>query len=325
MRFSALENIIKNKKIVATFPGQASQYKQMGINWYKSFGKFKNTIDYINQKIKQEYQNYIEYDLFDILENEEKLNLTLYSQISIFAVSVASYNTLIDFIDPDQISCFTGHSLGEYSALVCSKSLSLDHAIDLVIKRGYFMNKYSQNGTMFAVIYQFDSEKMEKLRNIVAQYESVIANYNSYNQLIVSCSQEISDTLKQQIKKEFDNCKIIPLKVSGAFHSPLVNKANEYLENEIEKVFFLDPIKPVFLNIDSSAYTKGIQIKESIKKQMISPVRWIQTVENILSSYEEIVFIEFLPNKVLTNLVKKGFKKQIDFYSLEELLPEELV
>ncbi|MFN4220495.1 MAG: ACP S-malonyltransferase [bacterium] len=164
MSFTELENVLKNKKIAAVFPGQASQYKQMGINWYKSFSKFKNTIDYINQKIKQEYQNYLESDLFEILENEEKLNLTLYSQISIFAVSIASYETFIEFMDPDQIVCFTGHSLGEYSALVCSKSLTLDQGIDLVVKRGYFMNNYSKNGTMFAVIYQFNTEKIEKLQ-----------------------------------------------------------------------------------------------------------------------------------------------------------------
>lgn len=320
MNFGNLENIVKNKKIVVVFPGQASQYKQMGINWYKSFGKFQNTFDYINQKIKKEYQNYIELDLFDILENEEKLNLTLYSQISIFAVSIASYETLLDFIDSNRIVCFTGHSLGEYSALVSSKSLTIDQGIDLVIKRGYFMNKYSQYGTMFAVIYQFDSEKIEKLQNIVNQFNAVIANYNSYNQLIVSCPKESLEPLKQTIKNEFDNCKIIPLKVSGAFHSPLVDQANKYLEKEIEKITFSDPIKPVFLNIDSSPYTQGLKIKESMKKQMISPVKWIQTIENILSLYNEIVFIEILPNKILTNLVRKGFKKPIDFYSLEELV-----
>lgn len=319
MDLTKLKSIINNKNLVLVFPGQASQYKQMGINWYNSFSRFKEVFDYINQKLIQDYKDYIDSDLFSILENEEKINITLYSQISIFAVSVSCFETIKDLFE--NVVCFTGHSLGEYSALVCANSLTLDQGIDLVVKRGYFMHNYSKNGTMFAVIYQFNYDTIQKLEEIVQKNFSVIANYNSYNQLIISAPLENSENLKEEIKKEFNNAKIIPLKVSGAFHSYLVKEANEHMKKEIDKINFLEPCKPVFLNLDSRGYLKGSEIKEAMKGQMVSPVKWIQTVENIYNSYENIIFLEILPNKVLTNLVRKGFNTSISntFFAIEEL------
>ncbi|MCS6955223.1 MAG: ACP S-malonyltransferase [Candidatus Calescibacterium sp.] len=317
-KIDKIKKVIDNKKVVILFPGQASQYKSMGSIWYNSFSKYKQIFDYINQKVTSYYRDFIDEDLFSLIENEQKLNITLYSQISIFTVSVCCYETLREVFGDSQC-CLAGHSLGEYSLLVCSGCISLDSGIDLVVKRGYYMHNYSKNGTMFAVIYSFDNSSIGLLESILKSYNSVVANYNSYSQLIVSCSVEVVDDLRERIKKEFSGCKIIPLRVSGAFHSHLVDVANQYLQKEIDKVSFSKPVVPICLN--SSFCYDPLEIKEIMKNQMVTPVNWIKTIETIYNSFSEVVFIEVLPNKVLTNLSRKGFPSNIAdiSYSVEEL------
>ncbi len=314
-KIEKLKEITKNKNVAVLFPGQASQYKDMGMSWYNCFDKFKQTFDYINNKIEKEFKDYLGSNLFEIIKDEEKLNITLYSQISIFAVSISCYYTINETIE--NVVCFAGHSLGEYTALTASNTINLDDAINLVVKRGYYMHHYSQNGTMFAIIYPFSTESISKLENILQNYNAVIANYNSYNQLIVSSPINNTEQIKEEIKKEFNSCKIIPLKVSGAFHSYLVNQANNYLAQEIEKVEFQKPQKPIFL--DTQPVTDPQQIKEIMKKQMITPVNWIKTVENINEKYSNLILLEVLPNKILTNLGRKGLNVGEISISIEEI------
>jgi len=315
-KINKLIEITNDKKIVLLFPGQASQYKNMGLDWYNNSDKFKTIIDYINQKIK-EYNTDI--DLFSILQDESKLNITLYSQIAIFSISMASYETIKEAIEKKTL-CLTGHSLGEYSALCAASSIPLDQAINLVLKRGYFMHNYSKKGTMFAVIWNFNLDTIKILEELVKKYNSVIANYNSYNQLIVSCPIEVYENLVNEVKNNFKNCKVIPLKVSGAFHSYLMNEANELMKQEIEKTQFSKPQKDLFLN--SQLHKDPKEIKKTLSNQIINPIHWIQTIQNINNYYkEDFIFLELLPNKVLTNLIKKGFDSSIQskIVSLEEL------
>ncbi|MCS7165163.1 MAG: ACP S-malonyltransferase [Candidatus Calescibacterium sp.] len=311
-----LKSIIRDQKVGILFPGQASQYKSMGTDWYNSSKKFKEIFDYINSKIISDYREFLDSDLFGILEDEQKINVTLYSQISIFSVSVACYEAMKETLE-QVYHVLAGHSLGEYSALVCSECISIDDGIDLVVKRGYYMHNYSKDGTMFAVIYSFDSDSILLIERLVSQYNSVVANYNSYSQLIISCSLEVVEDLKGIVKKEFPGAKIIPLRVSGGFHSYLVNQANEMLKNEIEKVVFKKPRIPIY--ISSERVDDPVTIKELMKEQMIKPVNWIRTIENI--SKECSVMIEILPNRVLTNLCRKGFPSNIASisYSLEDI------
>jgi [acyl-carrier-protein] S-malonyltransferase len=315
-KINKLIEITNDKKVVLLFPGQASQYKNMGLDWYNNSDKFKTIIDYINQKIK-EYNTDI--DLFSILQDESKLNITLYSQIAIFSISMASYETIKEAIEKKTL-CLTGHSLGEYSALCAASSISLDQATNLVLKRGYFMHNYSKKGTMFAVIWNFNLDTIKILEELVKKYNSVIANYNSYNQLIVSCPIEVYENLVNEVKNNFKNCKVIPLKVSGAFHSYLMNEANELMKQEIEKTQFSKPQKDLFLN--SQLHKDPKEIKKTLSNQIINPIHWIQTIQNINNYYkEDFIFLELLPNKVLTNLIKKGFDSSIQskIVNLEEI------
>mgnify|MGYP001773246493 CR=1 FL=1 len=319
-------DFLKNKKIALLFPGQASQYFQMGKKLYEISSVYKKTFDNISNYIRDNFKDYIEVDLYDLINNEEnksKLDLTKYSQIAIFAVSISSFYFLREYIDFDNVITGAGHSLGEYTLLTAFNCIDLYDAVELVIKRGYFMYNYSKEGTMFAVIYDFTKESIDKLNQIVNNFNSVIANYNSYNQLIISCPLEVSENLKEEIKKEFLNIKIIPLKVSGAFHSYLVNNANELLKQEILKKQFNSPVKPIFLSIDGKEYSDGKTIKNLMLNQMVSSVNWILTVENIYQKYKDLdfSFLELLPNKVLTNIINKGFKNiDIKVYSLENLI-----
>lgn len=313
---------LKNKKFVLLFPGQASQYVGMGKKLYELSSTYKQTFDKIRDYVNSNLSNFIDIDLRDLIEKEEnkdKLDLTKYSQIAIFSVSISSFYFLREYLN--NILTGAGHSLGEYTLLTAFESLSLYDAVSLVVKRGYFMYNYSKEGTMFAVIYNFDNDSINKLNEIVSKFNSVIANFNSYNQLIVSCDLGVVENLKGEIKKEFGNIKIIPLKVSGAFHSPLVSQANELFKQEILKVEFKDPVKPVFISVDSNEHNNKDIIKNLMLDQMVSSVNWINTIENIVRKYNDFVFLELLPNKILTNLIQKGFKNlNVETYSLEDLV-----
>jgi [acyl-carrier-protein] S-malonyltransferase len=315
---------LKNKKVVLLFPGQASQYIGMGKKLYELSSTYKQTFDKIRDYVNSNLSNFIDIDLKDLIEKEEnkdKLDLTKYSQIAIFSVSISSFYFFREYLNFDNILTGAGHSLGEYTLLTAFESLSLYDAVSLVVKRGYFMHNYSKEGTMFAVIYNFDNDSINKLNEIVSKFNSVIANFNSYNQLIVSCDLDVVENLKGEIKKEFSNIKIIPLKVSGAFHSPLVNQANELFKQEILKVEFKDPVKAVFISVDSREHSNKDIIKNLMLDQMVSSVNWINTIENIVKKYNDFIFLELLPNKILTNLIQKGFKNlNVETYSLEDLV-----
>jgi len=315
---------LKTKKVVLLFPGQASQYIGMGKKLYELSSTYKQTFDKIRDYVNSNLSNFIDIDLKDLIEKEEnkdKLDLTKYSQIAIFSVSISSFYFLREYLNFDNILTGAGHSLGEYTLLTAFESLGLYDAVSLVVKRGYFMYNYSKEGIMFAVIYNFDNDSINKLNEIVSKFNSVIANFNSYNQLIVSCDLGVVENLKGEIKKEFGNIKIIPLKVSGAFHSPLVSQANELFKQEILKVEFKDPVKPVFISVDYNEHSNKDIIKNLMLNQMVSSVNWINTIENIVRKYNDFVFLELLPNKILTNLIQKGFKNlNVEIYSLEDLV-----
>jgi [acyl-carrier-protein] S-malonyltransferase len=317
-------DMLKTKKVVLLFPGQASQYIGMGKKLYELSSAYKQTFDKIRDYVNSNLFSFIDIDLKDLIEKEEnkdKLDLTKYSQVAIFSVGISSFYFLREYLNFDNILTGAGHSLGEYTLLTAFESLSLYDAISLVVKRGYFMYNYSKEGTMFAVIYNFDNNSINKLNEIVSKFNSVIANFNSYNQLIVSCDLGVVENLKEEIKKEFGNIKIIPLKVSGAFHSPLVNQANELFKQEILKTEFKDPVKPVFISVDSREHSAKDIIKNLMLNQMVSSVNWIDTIENIVRKYNDFVFLELLPNKILTNLIQKGFKNlNVETYSLEDLV-----
>ena len=274
------------------FPGQGSQYVGMGKNLF-------STCDFAKKIIKTSNE-ILEYDIKEIcLSNDNRINRTKYTQPAIFIYSlIADYFVKEAGFTP---IAFAGHSLGEYSALVSSKCISLENALEIIKVRSEAMDKKNNEcpGKMCAVLNMdtniFNDIKIN-INGIIA-----IANYNSKKQIIISGESQAID--KFMIIAKENNIKTIPLKVSGGFHSPLMKNIKIKLDKIIKSTKFNDIIRPIYQNVDSNENFKGTVIKNNLIKQIISPVCWVETIDNMMNNHC-FNFLEVGPNNVLTKLNK---------------------
>lgn len=237
----------------------------------------------------------------DIMFNgtAEDLKQTKVTQPAIFLHSVALALSQPEF-KPDMVA---GHSLGEFSALVVAGAMDFEDGLKLVSIRANAMQKACElvPGTMAAVL-ALDSEKIEE---ICAQVDGVVvaANYNCDGQVVISGEREAVDKACVLLK-EAGARRALPLPVGGAFHSPLMEPAAAELAEGIEKTTFREPICPVYQNVTALPATDPDQIKANLLAQLTSPVRWTQTVKNMLADGADH-FVESGPGKVLQGLVGK--------------------
>jgi [acyl-carrier-protein] S-malonyltransferase len=206
---------------------------------------------------------------------------------------------------PDMVA---GHSLGEFSALVANGTLSFENGLRLVAKRANAMQKAcEQNPSTMAAVLGLEDAKVEEVCASVIEEVVVAANYNCPGQLVISGSIEginqACDLMKQAGAK-----RALVLQVGGAFHSPLMEPARKELEEAIEQSEFNVPICPVYQNVNAQAVADPALIKKNLVAQLTAPVRWTQTVENMLKD-GATQFIEAGPGKVLQGLVKKVNKE----------------
>ena len=295
---------MKNKKLAFLFPGQGSQYRGMGNNIYN---KYK-----IVREIYDKASDILEYDLKKIsfnLQNSD-INRTLYTQPAIF-----TYNTAIfKILQKSNYSpnCVAGHSLGEFSALVSINCIDFEDALRIIKIRSEKMEKCGINrpGKMVALI-NFSSEKIKEIFSKV-NGTVVIANRNSNKQNIISGDSITIDSIIDFCKK--NKLKgVIPLNVSGAFHSPLMEDAKISLEKIINKTKFNDVKIPIYQNYTAKSNTLGNAIKKNLINQLTSPVLWLDTVNNIVND-GIINHVEIGPGNVLKNLNKNINK---DIYNLD--------
>jgi len=275
------------------FPGQGSQYKGMGKNLFNKFDYAKYLFTMSNE--------ILEYDLKSIClnENNNDIDKTKYTQPAIFI-----YSMIIDYLLKDSgynpIS-FAGHSLGEYSALVSSKCISFENALKIIKVRAEGMHSSEEKdaGKMAAII----NSDLTVINQLIKRYKGsiVIANYNSLNQTVVSGKSKSIDQLINYSKK--NNIKVIPLKVSGAFHSPLMNNAKISLKKIINSTKFYDIIQPIYQNVNPMKNFKSINIKNNLIKQLTSPVKWVDTINNMGKDGSN-QFIEVGPGSTLSKLNK---------------------
>ena len=275
------------------FPGQGAQFIGMGKDLYE---KRKEA-----QQMFEQANSILGFSITDIMfeGTAEELKQTKATQPAVFLHSVIAALTAADF-KPDMVA---GHSLGEFSALVANQSLSFEDALKLVSKRAQAMQAACEAtpSTMAAILGLEEAkaeEACEKVDGVV-----VAANYNSPGQLVISGSVEaVSEACEKM--KEAGAKRALPLAVGGAFHSPLMEPAREELAAAIGSTDFKTPICPVYQNVDAKPYTDPAKIQENLIAQLTSPVRWTQTVRQMVED-GATNFIESGPGKVLSGLVKK--------------------
>ena len=230
---------------------------------------------------------------------EEDLKQTRVTQPAIFLHSVILAATLKDF-HPDMVA---GHSLGEFSALVANRALSFENGLSLVFKRALAMQKACelQSSTMAAIIGMEDNQ-VEQVCNEIDEIV-VAANYNSPGQIVISGSIPGIDAAVEKLSA-MGARRALKLAVGGAFHSPLMEPARAELEEAIQAAPFDNPICPVYQNVNALPSSDPVTIKANLVSQLTSPVRWTQTVQQMIAD-GATSFTEVGPGKVLQGLIKK--------------------
>lgn len=275
------------------FPGQGAQFTGMGRDLYERSSAARELMDSADKILG--------FKLTDIMFEgpEEELRATRVTQPAIFVHSAALAECGVDSI-PDMVG---GHSLGEFSALVAAGAIDFEDGLKLVAARAQAMQKCCEKvpGRMAAVIALPDSTVEE----ICAKVEGTViaANYNSDGQVVISGEEE---AVKQAcaLLKEAGAKRALPLGVSGAFHSPLMEPAREELAKAIERTAIRTPKCPIYQNVTALPTTDPEIIRENLLKQLTSPVRWTQTVQNMLRDGADH-FLEIGPGTVLQGLVKR--------------------
>ena len=286
------------------FPGQGSQVVGMGSEIYKNFDLVKKIFKEANEKL--------EYDISKlILEGpENELQLTKNTQPAILTVSYSYFRVLKDEFgfDFSSFKYFAGHSLGEYSALVCSGSLNFDDALYLLFERGKAMQEAVPlgEGSMIAVLGMKTSEIEEFLKSVIKEKDICeVANDNAEGQVILSGKKE-SVNLVQKLLKE-KKVKSIPLKVSAPFHCSLMKPASEKMKEKIRKINFSKPFLKIINNVTAEPEDNFENIKELLINQIYSTVKWRESIL-YMSSVGVKNFIEIGPGKVLTGMIKRTIK-----------------
>ncbi len=290
------------------FPGQGSQFVGMGKDLYDTNPLAKKLFDQADEILG--------FKITDIMfaGTDEQLKETKVTQPAVFLHSVISALCLGDDFAPDMAA---GHSLGEFSALVASGALSFEDGLRLVAARANAMQKCCEAnpGTMAAIIGLPD----EKIEEICAEVSTdgdivIAANYNCPGQLVISGNTNAINKACEAMKAAGAK-RALPLPVSGAFHSPLMQDAKEVLEAAIEKVSFNTPKCPVYQNVDAKPYTDPAEIKANLIAQLTSSVRWTKSVQNMIADGAD-EFIECGPGKALRGMIGR-IDKTVNAHGIE--------
>ena len=286
------------------FPGQGSQIVGMGSEFYNNYEIVKKIFKEADEKLNYQISKII-------LEGpEDQLQLTKNTQPAILTVSYSIYQVMREEFnfDFEKFKFFAGHSLGEYSALVCSDSLKFTDALHLLHERGKSMQEAVPvgEGSMIAVL----GTDLIKIKELLKNFKSEkgvceIANDNADGQIILSGNKNEIGNFKDVLKE--NNIKSIPLKVSAPFHCSLMKPAAERMKEKINAVDFSSPVKNIVSNVTANQTDDPKKIKDLLVEQIYSTVRWRESIINM--SREGVKnYVEIGPGKVLTGMVKRTIK-----------------
>lgn len=304
-----------NKKIAFVFPGQGSQYQGMGQDLFANYSLARNVFEQADDKKPLSHLCFS--------GTAEELRKTTITQPALLTASTAAYQVLSSYgIRPDFVA---GHSLGEYTALVAAEVLSFSQALDLVLLRSQLMeNTVPKDVGAMAAILGLSGDEVATLCQEVSPLSWVEpANYNCPGQVVISGYKEGVEKAGELAKKSGAR-RVIPLAVSGPFHSKLMEPASRQLREEINNTTLAKPKVPVVANVTGEATGEPEIIEENLAKQVHHPVLWEESIR-YLHQQGVGIFVEVGPGKVLSGLIKKTLKDVIllnveDQKSLEKTL-----
>ena len=282
------------------FPGQGSQYVGMGSDFYKKFDSVKKTFEIVDKTLG--------YSLTNIILNglESELKLTENTQPAIMTVGVSIFNILNQKfnLNLNNANFFAGHSLGEYTALVCSGSLTLERAAYLLHERGKSMQDAvpAGQGAMMAILGLTVNEIEKEINLVQTRKVCEIANDNCNGQVVVSGDKKVIEILYENLKKKKKRGILLP--VSAPFHCSLMKSAAEKMKDKIENTNFLEPKPNIISNVTAKEEKDVNRIKPLLIDQITSRVRWKESVDYMIKQGVKD-FLEIGPGKVLSGLVKK--------------------
>lgn len=277
------------------FPGQGAQFEGMGKDLYESNARAKDLFEQAN--------SILGWRITDVMFNGTKddLTQTKVTQPAVFLESIVRAKIAGAAFQPDAVA---GHSLGEFTALAAAGALSFEDALQLVNQRAFAMQKACErvDSTMAAVLGMEDAD-VERIVDSITNEIVVAANYNSPGQLVISGSRKGIELAVTKLT-EAGAKRVIVLQVGGAFHSPLMQPAQDELENAINATNIAKPVCPVYQNVHAQPVTDPEEIRKNLVAQLTAPVRWTQTIENMIAN-GITEFIEVGAGTVLRGMIRK--------------------
>ena len=292
------------RKIAFIFPGQGAQYTGMGRDFYENFDRAKEVFAIAGKVSGRSMEELI------FRENED-LHITKYTQIAMLTVELA----ILRVLEEKGVTSFVnaGLSLGEYAALTASGGLSIRDALELVVKRGEFMQEAVPTCGAMTAVLGLEADAVEKICEETKGIVSV-ANYNCPGQIVISGEEKAVNQAAEKMK-EAGAKRCMPLKVSGPFHTSMLEEAGKKLAEELEHVTVGELTAPYISNVTAEYVLDREEVKGLLKRQISSPVRWQQSVE-LMAAEGVNTFIEIGPKKTLSGFLKK-IVPQLESYHVE--------
>ena len=299
-------------KIMYMFPGQGAQFVGMGKAMYDKYEKAREIFDIANRVTGLDINALC-------FEENDKLNITEYTQIAMLTVEAAIYAVM----EEQGLKCdyTAGLSLGEYGALIAAGVLSFEDAFKVVRQRGIFMQEAVPTGGAMSAVLGMDSETIEKICGETEGYVS-IANYNCPGQIVIT-GEEAAVGKASEALKEAGAKKIAPLKVSGPFHSKMLEPAGEKLGKVIDETNINEIKIPYVSNVTAQLVSDTVNVRDLLVKQISSSVRWQQTIELMIAEGVD-TFVEIGPGKTLSGFMKRIVKPDSGITTYHIETPEEL-